>query len=299
MNLELLPHRRLEISDRRVIGALQFVDAVTGLPVVFPARMEVRGAEVAGTPVDVALHEHAIRLQQNRTGLVVIFSAPFFEAYTGAFDAPATPPQIVANPLRLRLAIADAGPSYLPQAFSVDLPRSLDPDVPASVFNPVRVGLFRSPSAAVQDGWAVLRIRVTASGTNPPAPLAGVLLRVFRLPRAADDRPIGMGMTDWRGSIRGEALVPVADVQRFRPGAGANVIENDQAIEIEATRHSGFTGDAASLPDVPALVAGTGSGVIRPPDLPPASALEILQPAAPPPLRVQAGREYVVHLAMP
>jgi hypothetical protein len=298
MNLELLPRHRLEAVDRRVIGALQFVDAVTGLPVVFPARIEVRGAEIAGAPVDLALHERAIKLQQNRTGLVVIFSAPFFEGYSGTFEAPAAPPQTAADPLRLRLAIADAGSSYLPQAFAIDLPRSLDPGAPTSMYDAVRIGLLRSPNAPVQDGWAVLRVRVSAAGTDPPAPLPGVLLRVFRLPRAAGDLPIGLGMTEWRGRTCGEALVPVTDVQRFRPGTGGNVIETDQAIEIEATRHSGFTGDAATLPDVAALVAGTG-GVIRPPNLPPASTLEILQPAAPPPLRVQAGREYVVHLAMP
>jgi hypothetical protein len=119
------------------------------------------------------------------------------------------------------------------------------------------------------------------------------------LPRVADDVPIGVGMTDWRGNIIGEALVPVADIQRFRPGAGASVIETDQAIELEATRHSGFTGGTGALPLASALVAGSGAGLIRPPDLPPGSSLQVLLPAAPPPFRVQAGREYVVHLAMP
>ena len=298
MNLALLPRRRIESADRRVLGAVQFVDAVTGLPVVFPARLDVRRAEIGGAPVDVALHEHAIRLRQNRTGLVVIFSAPFFEAYTNTFDAPTAPPETAVNPLRLRLAVEDAGTSYLPQEFFVDLPRALDPDAPDAVFNPQRVGLFRTPNASVQGGWAVLRVRVTAAGPGA-APLPGVLVRVFRAPRAVDDVPIGVGMTEWRGGIAGEALVPVTDIQRFRPGAGASVIETDQAIEIEATRHTGFTGAAGTLPLVPALIAGTGAGLIRPPGQPAGSSLEILHPAAPPPLRVQAGREYVVHLAMP
>jgi hypothetical protein len=299
MNLDLLPHRRIEIVDRRVLGAVQLVDAVTGLPIVVRAAVEVRGASIAGEPVDVALHEHAVRLQQNRSGLVVIFSAPLFDTYTGAMDDPLPPPQTAADPLRLRLALTDAGPSYLPQEFLIDLPRSLDPDAADSVFQPHRVGLLRTPSAPVQDGWAVLRVRVTAAGVVPLTPLPGVLLRVFRSPRGVDDRPIGAGMTEWRGGVRGEALVPVADIQRFRPGAGANVIETDQAIELEATRHGGFTGAAAQLPDVPALVAGTGAGLIRPPSQPLNSLLEIVRPTSPPPIRVQAGREYVVHLAMP
>jgi hypothetical protein len=299
MNLAVLPHRRIETVDRRVLGAFQFVDAVTGLPTGGPATVEVRGADVAGIPVDVALNEHAVRLRGNRVGLVVIFSAPFFETYAGALEDPVPPPQTAADPLRLRLAVTDAGPSYLPQEFLVDLPRTLDPNAPDNVFQPLRVGLFRAPNAAVQDGWAVLRVRVTAAGVMPPNPLPGVLLRVFRSPRSVADRPIGAGMTEWRGNVRGEALVPVTDVQRFRPGAGPRVVETDQAIELEATRHSGFTGAAAQLPDVPALVAGTGPGLIRPPSQPLNSLLEIVRPATPPPIRVQAGREYVVHLAMP
>lgn len=299
MNLAVLPHRRIETVDRRVLGAVQFVDAVTGLPIVVPDTVEVRGATVEGAPVDVALHEHAVRLRQNRGGLVVIFSAPFFDTYASTLDDPFPPPQTVADPLRLRLAVTDAGPSYLPQEFLVDLPRTLDPDAADSVFQPQRVGLFRAPNAPVQDGWAVLRVRVTAAGVTPVNPLPGVLLRVFRSPRGVGDRPIGAGMTEWRGDVRGEALVPVADIQRFRPGAGARVIETDQAIELEATRHSGFTGAAAQLPDVPALAAGTGAGLIRPPSQPLNSLLEIVRPTTPPPIRVQAGREYVVHLAMP
>jgi hypothetical protein len=95
-------------------------------------------------------------------------------------------------------------------------------------------------------------------------------------------------MTEWRGGVRGEALVPVAGIERFRPGSGAAVIETDQAIEFEATRSGGFTGASGELPNVPALVAA-----------PPSSLLDIVRPATTPPIRVQAGRDYVVHLAMP
>ena len=299
MNLELLPHRLIESADRRVLGAFQCVDAVTGLPIAAPAAVEARGATIAGAPVDIALHEHAVRIQQNRRGHFVIFGAPFFETYTSTLDNPLSPAETLVNPLRLRLAITDAGPHYLPQEFQFDLPRALDPEADDSVFRPQPVALFRAPSAPVQDGWTVLRVAVTQSGVTPLNPLPGVLLRVFRSPRGVSDPPVGAGMTEWRGGVRGEALVPVAGIERFRPGSGAAVIETDQAIEFEATRHSGFTGAAAQLPDVPALVAGTGAGLIRPPNQPGSSQLEIVRPATTPPIRVQAGREYVVHLAMP
>ena len=299
MNLDRLPHRLIESADRRVLGAFQCVDAVTRLPIAVPATVEVRGATIAGAPVDVALHEHAVRIRQNRGGLFVVLGAPFFDAYASTLDNPPAPLETLVAPLRLHLAVTEAGPHYLPQQFQYDLPRSLDPDAADSVFRPQPVALFRAPSAPVQDGWALLRVSVTEAEVTPLTPLPGVLLRVFRSPRGVADLPIGAGMTEWRGGVRGEALVPVAGIQRFRPGSGVTVIETDQAIEFEATRHSGFTGAAGQLPNVPALVAGTGAGLIRPPDQPPLSLLEIVRPATTPPIRVQAGREYVVHLAMP
>jgi hypothetical protein len=108
MNLDLLPRRVVETVDRRVLGAFQFVDAVTRLPVVVPAAIVVRGATVAGAPVDAGRQENAIRILQNRRGVAVIFRAPFFETYTSTFDHPTPPPETQPNPLRLLLAVADA-----------------------------------------------------------------------------------------------------------------------------------------------------------------------------------------------
>src|SRR5262245_47029182 len=292
MNLEILPRRIVEAVDRRALGALQFVDAVTRLPVVGPAHIEVRGATRAGVPLDVALGANAIRILQNRRGVAVILQAPSFETYTSTFLNPAAQP----DPIELRIAVLDAGRSYLPQEFTITLPRSLDPDASGSVFEPVPIGLFRSPDAPVQEGWAVLRVRVVRAGSDPPATLPGVLVRVFASPRGAS-APIGAGLTDWRGTIRGEALVPVVGIQRFRPGSGDNVIETDLPIEIEVTRDGAFTGAAGQLPNVPAILAASGAGMIRPPDLPPGSHLDVLHPETTP-IRLQAGREYVVELAM-
>jgi hypothetical protein len=170
------------------------------------------------------------------------------------------------------------------------------------VFHPQPIRVFRAPSAPVQDGWAVLRVRVTQAGTDPLRPLPGVLVRVFRSPRAAADQPIGEGMTEWRGGITGEAVVPIAGVPRFQPGEGENVVVSDQAIVFEASRHSGFTGAGGQLPDGPALLAGTGSGLILPPAVPAGSQLTVLRPAGvtpAEPMLITAAREFVVHLAMP
>ena len=73
-------HRVVEHADRRVLGAFQFVDAVTQLPVVMRANIEVRGATLLGNggPVAVPFSENAIRIQQNRSGIYAILRAPFF-----------------------------------------------------------------------------------------------------------------------------------------------------------------------------------------------------------------------------
>jgi hypothetical protein len=302
MNLALQPRRVIETADRRVLGAFQLSDAVTGLPIGVPAAIEARRAfiTVAGGPEEIALPDGAVRIVQSRGGAYVLFRAPFFDAYTSSFGVPA-----VAPVMSLRVSVSDAGPHYLPQEFQFDLPRPLDPDTAGSVFEPQDVGLLRAPGASAQDGWAVLRVSVRLAGPGAAVPLPGVLVRVFRSPRAAQDRPMGVGMTEWRGAVRGEALVPVPGVQRFRPGAGSAPIETEQPIELEATRDTGFTGSGGSLPDVPRLASG-GAGVIRHIDRGAGAQLAVVvrpdeRPAGEPdsPIHVRAGREYVVHVTMP
>jgi hypothetical protein len=299
MILEHVPLAQLDVVDRRVVGAFRLVDAVTGLPIGTPAVIDVLDATIDGTPIDRPLHRGTVQVRQNRRGVFVVFGAPFFAAYTAAFAEPQTPPEMATHPLRLRFGITTAGSSYLPQAFTLDLPRDLAADAADSVLAAASVQLLPTPNAPVRGGWAVLRVRVTRAGVNPPSPLPGVLIRIFRSPRTVGDPSIGMGMTEWRGSVSGEALVAISDLVRFRPGSGAQVIDTDHAIEFEVSRHDTFSGSAGAFPDMAALLAGTGSGFVHPPTQPPNSVLTVLQPATAPPMRVQAGREYVVHLAMP
>jgi hypothetical protein len=297
MDLEALPRRRLasESVDRRVLGAFILVDAATRLPVVTPATVQARRATVAGLAQPIALPPHAVRILRNRRGIFVIQSAPFFDAYTTEFLEPQDPVETAGGPLGLQIAVLDAGPFYLPQEFRLDLPRSIDPAMAGSVFEPQAVALFRSPAAPMFDGWGVLRVQVTQTDSDPAVRLPGVLVRVFQSPRAAADPPLGAGMTDWRGPARGEAMVPLPALQRFRPGAAANVVETTYDLSFEATRDPAFTANAAQLPDVPRLLAGTGFTrvVSEPPDPP----LHVTRPT--PPVIVQAGQEYVVHLTMP
>jgi hypothetical protein len=302
VNLSRQPRRVIETADRRVLAAFQLVDAVTGLPIGVPAAVEARRAliTVGGSPEEVRLPDGAVRIVQSRSGAYVLFRAPFFDDYTSSFEAPAVSPV-----MSVRVNVSDAGPYYLPQQFQLDLPRSLDPGTAGSVFEPQGVRLLRAPGASAQDGWAVLRVSVRLAGPGAAVPLPGVLVRVFRSPRAAQDRPMGVGMTDWRGAVRGEALVPVAGVQRFRPGSGSTPIETHQAIEVEATRDTEFTGSDGSLPDVSRLRSGA-AGVVRHIDRGAGAQLVVVvrpdeRPAGEPgpPIHVRAGREYVVHMTMP
>jgi len=290
MDLSLLPYRVVETVERRTPGAFQLADAVTELPLTLPATVEARRMTMSGATDPVPIPRGALSLLRNRRGAYVVFRAPLFDTYVSTFDAPPTP---IGAPITLHVSVTDAGPDYLPQQFQLVLPRSLDPAAEDTVLEPRRVGLLRTPAAGVQDGWVTLRVRVTQRGTNPPRTLPGVLVRVFRTPRAANERPIGVGMTEWRGRVRGEALVPVVGLQRFRPGNGAAVIETDHTIEFDTTRDRAFTGGEGEIPNVPRIAAGTGTGIVRTVH----ADLEITRPDTP--VRVEAGREYVVNLAMP
>lgn len=278
INLAAQPLRVIDAADRRILGAFQLVDAVTRLPINRAVTVRTLDAVLVrpGPDIAVPVTENSARIRQNQSGIYIVLRAPFFDDYTNAFTTAQNPPETDLGPLRLRLGVAEQTPSYLPQAFSIDLPRSLDPNDANTVFDPVAVALLRSPSAPVQHGWAVLRVRVTETGSDPINPLPGVLVRVFRSPRAAEDEPIGLGMTDWRGSIRGEALVPITGINRFRPGAGDTVIETEVPVVVEAARHVAFTGATDQFPDLEQLLAdipqdlnaapGPGLGLLRPPD---------------------------------
>ncbi len=290
-------HQVVETVVRRTLGGFQLVDAVTGLPTVTPARIEVREASFAsaGDPIPVPLSTGSLQIQQTRSGLFAINRAPFFDNYTASFDNPANPPETpLGTSLRLRIAVVEAGPQYLPREFVVDLPRSLDRAAAENIYEPMLVELLRSPGALVLGGWSVVRVSVAQAGTNQSLP--GVMVRVFASPRGAGDSPIGWGMSEWRGDLRGEALVAVADLARFRAGGGENVFETAQEVQLEATRDPTFTGMANQIPDLAILVAAAAPRIIRRRSDPPEPDFTL---APPTPLALRAGRETAVRLTMP
>ena len=291
--------RIVEWVDRRVLGAFRLVDATAGLPVAGPARVMVRAVAIADPAgaVPVPLANNAVVVRRNTSGLFVLLTAPFFDDYVNSFGSPLAPAETAPGPLRLHIAAIPETTSHLPQEFDFELPRSLDHATANSVHRANDVALYRAPASPVLSGWSVLRVHVTQAGGTSPLP--GVLVRVFREPRAAGDSPIGAGMTEWRGRLAGDGMVALTDIPRFRPGSapGDPVFVTNQEISFDVLRDSAFTGASGQFPDVPGMLAESLPSIIHPPTVPPGSVFTVLNPPAP--ILVSAGRELTVHIEMP
>lgn len=176
----------LERIERRVLGALSVVDATAGTRILDGLALE----PAAGA-----------RLQRSGSGLYVIVRVDALAAQESSF-APPTAPAVGSVAMSVR--IADTFGRYLPRLATVALPRDPTPadDPPASsLFVPVVLALYPSPSARTGANWAALR--VTATETHTGDALGGALLSV-----TVAGNVVARGLTDWRG----EALVAVPGI---------------------------------------------------------------------------------------
>jgi hypothetical protein len=194
---------RMEVVERRVLGAIDFVDAVTGAPVREPVQARVEGA----------------RLIRGRGGRLIVWSANGLETHITEFQTPPAEPALESVPLQI--SILDAGKDFLPRRATIRLPRDPNPANaanPSSLFQPISVALFAAPASTTAAGWAVLHVSVRDQNTG--LPVAGALVRVLR---ASDSSVLARGMSDWRGRVAGEALVgvPGIPVTTFNAGDGA------------------------------------------------------------------------------
>ena len=187
--------------DHRYLGALRFVDRVTG------------GA-VSGM---ISLDAPGVSVFRNRSGLYVIAAAPRFEKYVAAFDNPKPPAN---SPRPITFTCSDPSGRYLPRMITVQLPRDPDPtkrDNPASLFQPVTVKLYPSPRAEVGVNWSLIRVSLTR--TTNKRPIRGALLRVVR---DSDQAVLGSGFTDDDGeALVAIAGIPVTDFAVGGPGGAA------------------------------------------------------------------------------
>lgn len=193
--------------DMRVLGAIRFVDAIVGTPILDPL---------------VVTADDGVRIIRNRSGLYVIAEAPGAAVYTATVrlpepPAPPLPPPVAS--VTVTLSVVDPTGRYLPRRATIAVPRDPDPANAAqatSLFQALDRALFPSPTARAREGWATLRISVKRTGTDIGLPFA-----YLRVRRTSNDTLLARGMADERG----EALVgvPGIPVTTWSSGSGGAV----------------------------------------------------------------------------
>ncbi len=228
-----------EQVDRRILGAVRPVDAVTGTPILAPLRIEGTG----------------LTLRRNRSGHYAIMAADGLGDHLTAFDdPPAAPP---AESLTFALTVEDPRGAWLPRRLAIALPRPWNPAGGIhDLMQPVAVPLAPSAARSPSPGWAVVLAIVTDTGGDP---VRGALVEV--LPEGGGDR-LGWGITH----ARGEALVPVPGLPAFREIENDPDDDEDDDIEI-VTAQTAVTVRATALPGgawpVDPDVLGAGGAALR------------------------------------
>jgi hypothetical protein len=219
-----------EWQDRRLVAALQFVDATTGAKIYQPLQLQASSRPALS------------RFVRNLSGHYVLMTTPSFEDYSQTFDLN----ELATIPANQTLAIDIVDPSgqYLPRQFSLSLPRNsaIDPASVAaanSLFQPVRVTLYPASSAPVNPGWAVLRATVVNALTRERLPWALVIA-------TANGAPI-LAQADWRG----EALIaiPGIPITTWATDAIADPTAPVTATEIDVTLEVVFDPALATIPE--------------------------------------------------
>ena len=233
-----------DVIDVRVLGALRFVDATTGVGIKAPLRVTAPLA----------------RFVRNRTGAYAVTWASGLDAHVERFHAPPSPPldSPPFDSLPFAVAVSDPARRYLDRSSSFRLPRDPDPAHAAddnSLFRAMVIPLYPSPIAPIDPGWAVVRASVRdSSGTALP----GAYLRLRRASQpTATNPPLARGMAD----DRGEALIPVAGV----PVTNWEADDTRPVLstEIEAVLEAYYDANAGSPPD-PDLI--DSRRLLEPPD---------------------------------
>lgn len=186
----------IELIDRRVFGAIEFIDDLSETRVLDPLRIDAPGVQVL----------------RNRSGFYVLREVDGQDAYTRAFDNPP------ARPARseLTLNVQDPAQRYLPQRIGLALPRWLPDGAEAvddadNALKPVTVRLAPAAGMPLQSAWAVLRLKVAVSGSATG--LANVLVEAQP---ALAGQPLRRSFTDRHG----EALVVIVSAPPILPLAG-------------------------------------------------------------------------------
>lgn len=212
---------RVELCDRRVLGAVRCVDGVTCLPINAPLVVTAPG----------------LTLTRGPRGLVVIQEAPGVPALQGISTAFREQPPTLPNGKTwpVTLTIREASGRYLPRQAQINLPRAAGPKDPDSVFAPLTIALYPSPAAPIGEGWAVVRATVVAQKPGEAQRrLPWAWLRVVpsgdELPKSP---PLALALADGRG----EALIAVRALPLSFGEAGSRRADLPAVIEVVFDSH--------------------------------------------------------------
>ncbi|HVG18930.1 MAG TPA: hypothetical protein VNI02_07740 [Blastocatellia bacterium] len=236
----------LEHMDRRVLGAVSFIDATTNLRILSPLSVKAEG----------------VKLTRNRRGFYVIATAPGLETYSETFRE--QPALVALGSVEVALDVIDPGMQYLPRRRVIRLPRDPSPANAGredSLFRPVDVPLFPSPASATLPGWGLIRATIRERGTGNLLPWS--LIRVTRNDNPpAPPRVLAVGLAD----SRGEALVPVPGIPITTWGETPEAVV---ATDIDVTLEVVFDPEVKKIADADALAAGAdpNAGYMPDPDV--------------------------------
>jgi len=193
----------LDLQDRRVLGGVVFVDAITQASIV--DRLAVTSADLT--------------LRPNRSGVYAIFNGPGFNALTAQFNPAASGWPTAQS---FEITVSDPNLRYIARRAKVQAPQPL-----SAAFTLQSVALYPGPARAVAPNWAVVRASVTATDNRP---LPWTVLQVVKSDNNVNS-VIATGMTD----ARGEALLAVMGLGlQVSPNASGAVTEVTTPVTVQA-----------------------------------------------------------------
>jgi hypothetical protein len=232
--------KRVDVKERlnhRFLGALRYIDRVTGMQIKRPLGM--KASRLTGFT--------------NRSSLYVISYAAGLESHRDSFfEAPDEP---VPGSLTFTLSIEDPMGQYHARTCKVTLPRHPKPDEAQSIFNPIDICMFAAPAAHLSPNWSVVRASLyDVADMDARKPVPGALLRIID----ADGALMMSGMSDQRGEAA--LIIPGIPITTFSNGEGSADDSDDPDDDLDA----GGSEWAASGPVVETQTAVTLEIIVSP-----------------------------------
>ncbi len=226
-----------EIIDRRVLGAVRFIDISTNARIARPLRLKAE----------------RLTFFQNRRGDYVVVRAeqPDLLTHLDSFQKPPAEP---ASQIAFTAEVRDPLGEFLPRSFSLKLPRDPDPahaGSPDSLFRAHEVALLSSPGRPVAANWCALRVAVENEATHEPIGRAAV-----RVSWGEPEESL-LGMTDEGG----EALLAVSGLPFHTISKDPNSEEELILTEVDARLEAFAVGGGGAA--WPELVAAQDASLVK------------------------------------